>query len=156
MTWKAEKTGLTKEFNFNNFVEAVAFVDKIVPLAEAMNHHPDVLIYAYKKVKITLFTHSEKKITKKDYILAKRIDQIEKDIKKNIERVEEIIKEAHEVISPIEINKRLPEKMNANILQGILRHLQESGKIVIGTKGVLWVFTERKELDALIQRGTEI
>ena len=93
MTWKAEKTGLTKEFNFNNFVEAVAFVDKIVPLAEAMNHHPDVLIYAYKKVKITLFTHSEKKITKKDYILAKRIDQIEKDIKRACDDLKEVARE---------------------------------------------------------------
>ena len=76
MTWKTEKNGLTKEFEFKNFVEAVAFVDKIVPLAEAMNHHPDILIYGYKKVKITLYTHSEKKITEKDYNLAKKIDKL--------------------------------------------------------------------------------
>ncbi len=76
MTWKTEKNGLTKEFEFKDFVEAVAFVDKIVPLAEAMNHHPDILIYGYKKVKITLYTHSENKITEKDYDLAKKIDAL--------------------------------------------------------------------------------
>ena len=74
MSWKIEKKKLTKEFVFSNFVEAVAFVQKIVPLAEAMNHHPDILIYAYKKVKVTLFTHSENKITEKDYALAEKID----------------------------------------------------------------------------------
>ena len=76
MSWKIEKEKLTKEFIFRNFVEAVAFVQKIVPLAEVMNHHPDIFIYAYKKVKVTLFTHSEKNITEKDYLLAKKIDTL--------------------------------------------------------------------------------
>lgn len=76
MSWKIEENKLTKEFTFHNFVEAVAFVQKIVPLAEAMNHHPDILIYAYKKVKITLFTHSENKVTDKDHTLAKKIDAL--------------------------------------------------------------------------------
>ena len=47
-----------------------------VPLAEKMNHHPDLFIHSYKKLKITLFTHSENKITDKDYDLAKKIDEI--------------------------------------------------------------------------------
>jgi len=45
--------------------------------------------------------------------------------------------------------------MHHTLLQ-ILDYLQWSGKIVIGTKGILWVFTERKELNELIRRGTEI
>mgnify|MGYP001587358482 CR=1 FL=1 len=76
MSWKTENEKLVKEFEFKNFLEAIDFVNKIVPLAEATDHHPDILIHSYKKVKITLFTHSKNKITGKDYELAKKIDGI--------------------------------------------------------------------------------
>lgn len=76
MDWKIENNLLVKEFEFKNFIESVQFVDSIVPLAEEMNHHPDILIHSYKKVKVMLYTHSEKKITEKDYTLANKIDSI--------------------------------------------------------------------------------
>ena len=79
MDWKIENRLLTKEFEFNNFIEAIQFVNNILPLAEEMNHHPDILIHSYKKVKVMLFTHSEKKITEKDHSLAKKIDNIKKN-----------------------------------------------------------------------------
>jgi 4a-hydroxytetrahydrobiopterin dehydratase len=74
--WTIENNLLVKEFVLANFTEAVSFVNKILPLAEAANHHPDVLIHSYKKVKIILFSHSEGKITDKDYSLANKIDGI--------------------------------------------------------------------------------
>lgn len=74
MNWKAEDTKLIKEFDLGNFVKAVEFVNKITPLAENADHHPDILIHSYKKVRIELTTHSEGKITDKDYDLAKKID----------------------------------------------------------------------------------
>jgi 4a-hydroxytetrahydrobiopterin dehydratase len=76
MDWKIEGKSLTKEFVLANFADAIKFVDSIVPLAEEMNHHPDVLIHSYKKVKIMLFTHSKDKITENDYTLAKKIDAL--------------------------------------------------------------------------------
>ena len=76
MSWEKKEKYLEKEFTFSNFVEAVKFVDAIVPLAEEMDHHPDVLIHSYKKVKVMLFTHSKNKITDLDYSLAKKIDGI--------------------------------------------------------------------------------
>ena len=76
MDWKTEEGKLVKEFEFSNFVEATGFVEKIVPLAEKADHHPDILIHSYKKVKVMIFTHSENKITEKDYQLAKEIDMI--------------------------------------------------------------------------------
>jgi len=76
MDWKTENNKLVKEFEFMNFVQAVDFVNKIVPLAEGTNHHPDVLIHSYKKVRIELITHSKGKITEKDYDLADKIDKI--------------------------------------------------------------------------------
>ena len=78
--WNKEKIDgenkLTANFEFTNFIEATNFVQKIVPIAEEMQHHPDIFIHDYKKVKITLFTHDQSKITDKDYSLAQKIDQI--------------------------------------------------------------------------------
>lgn len=76
MDWKIEGKSLVKEFEFVNYVEAIDFVNKILPLAEKANHHPDILIHGYKKVKIMMYTHTEDKITDKDYSLAKQIDQL--------------------------------------------------------------------------------
>ena len=76
MDWNVENQKLEKEFTFSNFIESVDFVNKIVPLAQAADHHPDILIHSYKKVKVFLFTHSEGKITEKDHDLARKIDGI--------------------------------------------------------------------------------
>ncbi len=70
--------------------------------------------------------------------------------------VEDILKEAEEVMTLAELKRRLPKKVMHQTLLQILDYLQLSGKIIIGTKGILWVFTPRKELDELIKRGTEI
>ena len=76
MEWKIENNNLTRDFEVGNFTEAVKFVNDILPLAEQMNHHPDVLIYGYKHVKVMLFTHDKNAITEKDHALAKKIDEI--------------------------------------------------------------------------------
>ena len=72
--WKEQDGRLAREFTLLNFVEAVRFVERIVPLAEGMDHHPDVLIHGYKRVLVTLRTHSEGRVTDKDHELARRID----------------------------------------------------------------------------------
>lgn len=76
MDWKTENETLVKEFVFSNFKEAIDFVNRILPLAESADHHPDILIHSYKKVKVILFTHSEGKITEKDYALAEKIEKL--------------------------------------------------------------------------------
>jgi len=76
LNWKTKNKKLEKEFTFQNFVECIEFVNRIVPLAEQMDHHPDIFIHSYKKVNILLFTHSEGKITKLDYELAEQIDKL--------------------------------------------------------------------------------
>ncbi|MCD5380555.1 4a-hydroxytetrahydrobiopterin dehydratase [Candidatus Gracilibacteria bacterium] len=67
---------LEKEFEFNNFQEALDFTNRVGKLAEEKSHHPDIFIHSYKKVKITLFTHSKNKITTKDYNLAEEIETL--------------------------------------------------------------------------------
>lgn len=75
--WTNDEGILTKTFTFGNFVEAVDFVNKIVPLAERVGHHPDIEIYSYKNVKVKLSTHDAGNIvTKKDIELSKEIDKL--------------------------------------------------------------------------------
>lgn len=74
--WLLEKDMLANEFEFKDFLAAVDFVNKIATVAEKLNHHPDILIHGYNKVKITLSTHSEKKVTDLDYQLASLIDHV--------------------------------------------------------------------------------
>ena len=70
--------------------------------------------------------------------------------------VEETLKKAGEVITLACLKRMLPKKVMHQTLIQILDYLQISGKIIIGTKGILWIFAERKELDELIKNGTEI
>ena len=73
--WSEEKGRLSRTIDCGNFVDAVAFVDKIVPLAEQAGHHPDIEIFAYKNVRITLSTHDAgNTITEKDLSLAEEIN----------------------------------------------------------------------------------
>lgn len=76
MDWKTANNQLEKEFIFSDFKHALYFVNKVGELAEKMDHHPDILLFGYKKVKITLTTHEEGKITDLDYRLAEKIDHI--------------------------------------------------------------------------------
>lgn len=69
--------------------------------------------------------------------------------------VEDTLKNG-DLMTLAELKKKLPKKVMHQTLVSILDYLQFSGKIVIGMKGVLWIFTERKELNGLIKRGTEI
>lgn len=76
MAWLLERGRLVQDFVFKNFLEAIEFVNKIVPIAQELDHHPDVFIHSYKKVKVILFSHDAGKVTDKDRALAKRIDSI--------------------------------------------------------------------------------
>lgn len=70
--------------------------------------------------------------------------------------VENTLKDAGEIMAVAELKRKLPRKVMHQTLLQILDYLQMSGKIIIGTKGVLWVFAERKEIEALIKKGKEI
>lgn len=73
--WNEENNCIYKEFKFEDFKTALAFVNKVGELAERSNHHPDVEL-GWGKVKITLTTHSEDQVTDKDRKLASEIDAI--------------------------------------------------------------------------------
>jgi 4a-hydroxytetrahydrobiopterin dehydratase len=77
--WQVEEADghgqLGKTFRFGNFVEAVEFVKRITPVAEAEGHHPDLLV-GWGRVRVTLWTHTAGGLTEKDYTLAAKIDEV--------------------------------------------------------------------------------
>lgn len=76
MNWIEENNRLTREFQFDNFVEAFGFMSRVAMVAEKMDHHPS-WHNVYNKVTIHLNTHDAGDIvTEKDHALAKAIDQL--------------------------------------------------------------------------------
>ena len=73
-----------------------------------------------------------------------------------IKIVEIFLKSVEGPMTVAEIKRKLPRKVMHQTLLKILDYLQYSGKIIIGTKGVLWIFTERKEIEELIKKGIEL
>ena len=66
---------LKKEYVFDNFKQAIGFVNKVAIVAEKENHHPDIAIH-YNKVEIILWTHAIGGLSENDFILAAKIDLI--------------------------------------------------------------------------------
>ena len=70
---------LEKILVFKDFKEALAFINKVGEIAEAENHHPNISLFDYKKVRIELSTHSINGLTENDFILAAKIDELLRD-----------------------------------------------------------------------------
>ena len=64
------------DYQFKDFAEAMAFVNKVADAAEEANHHPDILVHGWNKVRLTLTTHSAGGLTDNDRRMAERIDQL--------------------------------------------------------------------------------
>ena len=74
--WTELDNKLKREFKFNDFNEAISFINRIAVVSEKYNHHPEIY-NVYNKVIISLCTHDQGSvITDKDYDLAKKIDDI--------------------------------------------------------------------------------
>jgi 4a-hydroxytetrahydrobiopterin dehydratase len=71
--WERVEDTLVKSFRFRDFAAAVAFVDALVPIADGMDHHPDVSVH-WNTVELILWTHTTGGITQRDIDLAKAIE----------------------------------------------------------------------------------
>jgi 4a-hydroxytetrahydrobiopterin dehydratase len=71
--WERVEDTLVKSFRFTDFGEAVAFVSSLVPIADGMDHHPDVSIH-WNTVELILWTHVSGGITHRDIDLARAIE----------------------------------------------------------------------------------
>jgi 4a-hydroxytetrahydrobiopterin dehydratase len=73
--WTLDGDAIRKQFTFKDFLEAIAFVNRLAPEADKADHHPDILIN-YKRVTLTYSTHSEGGLTDKDFAGAATADRI--------------------------------------------------------------------------------
>ena len=74
--WRREGEAIVRDWRFADFAAAIAFVERVAEVAEAANHHPDILVHGWNKVRLTLSTHSEGGITAADLALAQRLDSL--------------------------------------------------------------------------------
>ena len=75
--WIEESGALQKIFEFTDFKEALAFVNRVGEIAERMQHHPDVGVKDYRKVFVSTTTHDNgSTVTAKDRELADQIDKV--------------------------------------------------------------------------------
>jgi 4a-hydroxytetrahydrobiopterin dehydratase len=75
-SWTRDGEAIRKQFVFDGFASAVAFVVRVGFDAEAADHHPDILISNYRKVTLTFTTHSDGGLTEKDLAGAERAEQV--------------------------------------------------------------------------------
>ena len=76
--WTLERDKITKLFTFKDFAAAVTFLDRVTPVADEQNHHPDVSIH-WNELTLTLWTHASSGLTERDFRLARAIDEITED-----------------------------------------------------------------------------
>lgn len=74
--WRSDGRKLEKTFVTKGWKSAIALVNGIASAAEALDHHPDVHLEDYKKVRIVLTTHASGGISRSDIDLAKKIDAL--------------------------------------------------------------------------------
>jgi 4a-hydroxytetrahydrobiopterin dehydratase len=74
--WKVvNEHHITRAFKFPDFVQALAFVNRVGALAEEQGHHPDILL-SWGKAEVTLWTHKIDGLTESDFIMAAKIDKV--------------------------------------------------------------------------------
>ena len=72
--WRREGDEIVRDFKLDDFAAAMAFVNRVADAAEDANHHPDILIHGWNKVRLSVTNHSEGGLTEADFKLAATID----------------------------------------------------------------------------------
>jgi 4a-hydroxytetrahydrobiopterin dehydratase len=72
--WRRDGDAIVRDLEFADFASAMAFANAVAGLAEAANHHPDILVHGWNKVRLVLSTHSADGLTQSDLDLARGID----------------------------------------------------------------------------------
>ena len=74
--WRREGEEIVREWRFEDFAQAMEFVNRVADEAEKANHHPDILIHGWNKVKLALTNHSAGGLTEADFTMARRVDDL--------------------------------------------------------------------------------
>ncbi|HEX3874584.1 MAG TPA: 4a-hydroxytetrahydrobiopterin dehydratase [Solirubrobacteraceae bacterium] len=74
--WVRDGDAIVRDCKLSDFVAAIALVDAVAVVAEQANHHPDILVHGWNRVRLTLSTHSAGGLTGADFALAAEIDAL--------------------------------------------------------------------------------
>jgi 4a-hydroxytetrahydrobiopterin dehydratase len=72
--WTREGDEIVRDRDFQDFAAAIAFVNRVAEVAEAANHHPDIFLHGWNKVKLALTNHSAGGLTEVDFEMAGKFD----------------------------------------------------------------------------------
>jgi 4a-hydroxytetrahydrobiopterin dehydratase len=72
--WESKDNTIRKLYRFKEFLEGIRFIDRIAELAEAADHHPDIMVN-YTRVTFVCTTHDQGGVTEKDFRLANQIER---------------------------------------------------------------------------------
>jgi 4a-hydroxytetrahydrobiopterin dehydratase len=76
LEWEREGDEIVRDRKFEDFAAAMEFVNRVADAAEEANHHPDILVHGWNKVRLSLTNHSAGGLTEPDFAMAKRFDQL--------------------------------------------------------------------------------
>jgi 4a-hydroxytetrahydrobiopterin dehydratase len=74
--WRREEDALVRDLEFPSFKSAMAYVNAVAGVAEAVNHHPDITVHGWNKVRLVLSTHSVGGLTDADFDMARRLEDV--------------------------------------------------------------------------------
>lgn len=74
-SWSIKNSKLHREYVFSNFVQAFGFMTEVALIAERTDHHPE-WFNVYKTVVVDLTTHEADGVTERDFLLAKKMEEI--------------------------------------------------------------------------------
>ena len=76
LAWEREGDEIVREWRFEDFGEAVQFVNRVAEEAQEANHHPDIWLHGWNKVKLSLTNHAAGGLTGTDFDMAARFDRL--------------------------------------------------------------------------------
>jgi 4a-hydroxytetrahydrobiopterin dehydratase len=74
--WTREGDEIVRNLELKDFAEAMALANRVAEVAERHNHHPDILIHGWNKVKLSLTNHSAGGLTDTDFVVADEFDGV--------------------------------------------------------------------------------
>lgn len=74
--WARDGEDIVRHWKLEDFTAAISFVNQVAQAAEEANHHPDIFVHGYNRVRVSLTTHAVGGLTSADFELAKRIDAL--------------------------------------------------------------------------------
>lgn len=77
--WQIDQDGkgISKQYTTKNFMAAINFIQKVAEIAETEDHHPDIHLTGYRKLRIDLSTHAIGGLSENDFIVAAKINELE-------------------------------------------------------------------------------